>query len=112
MVTIVYGALTSFINKSYIFFRRALKISEKYFISAIIKEQDILGTKERLQNFLLLIDSEIRAAFEEKMSPLDTSLDRWKAFVNCFDSLFQKVCTFLLKKYILQFFFCITATNT
>lgn len=67
-------------------FRRALRIIEEYFERLVLVEQDILGTEERLNNFLSNIDEDLRSLFREPMLKATTSLDRWKIF----ESTFQK----------------------
>ncbi|RZB38620.1 DNA primase small subunit [Asbolus verrucosus] len=68
-------------------FRRALKIVDEYFDKAILVEQDILGTDERLEEFLNNIEEDIRPLFKETMQNLHTSEQRWNAFTNTFQKL-------------------------
>nr|XP_022908428.1 DNA primase small subunit [Onthophagus taurus] len=69
--------------------KRSLKIINQYFEN-IIKEQNILGTEENVKKFLLIIDKEIRGSFEEAIMKENTSEERWKAFSDHFDTLFQR----------------------
>lgn len=70
--------------------KRALKIIQQNFVELIIKEQNILGTDDGFRNFLSIIDPKIRGNFEEVMSKVTTSEDRWEAFDSKFDHMFQK----------------------
>ncbi|XP_050310551.1 DNA primase small subunit [Anthonomus grandis grandis] len=70
--------------------QRALTIIDKYFLDAIVKDQDILGTEERLTNFLNLIDEKVRSVFRDNMSNFNTSVERWKEFEKTFQQLMQK----------------------
>ncbi|KAG5892628.1 hypothetical protein JTB14_019716 [Gonioctena quinquepunctata] len=69
---------------------RALSIIEKYFINDIVKDQDILGTEERLNNFLQIIDQDLRPSFKSVMKKAETSLDRWNIFEETFVDLLRK----------------------
>lgn len=70
--------------------KRALKIIEEYFIDMVVKEQDFLGTDERLQKFLAILDEGIRLDFEAVLNKHKTSEDRWNAFVDHYNAT-QKV---------------------
>ncbi|CAG9764976.1 unnamed protein product [Ceutorhynchus assimilis] len=67
---------------------RALKIIDKYF-PTIVKEQDILGTDERLKNFLSILDDNVRTQFKDCMTKVTTSAERWEAFERKFMQLQQ-----------------------
>ncbi|XP_060529250.1 DNA primase small subunit isoform X2 [Cylas formicarius] len=69
---------------------RALSIIDHYFVEAIIKEQDILGTEDRLNNFLAIIDEIIRGYFADNMKKFHTSEERWNSFESTFGNLQQK----------------------
>lgn len=70
--------------------QRSLGIIDKYFVEYIVKEQDNLGTDERLKNFLDIIDEDIKKPFKENMSKVATSIDRWETFERTFSELQQK----------------------
>ncbi|XP_050513352.1 DNA primase small subunit [Diabrotica virgifera virgifera] len=67
---------------------RALGIINTYF-TTIVEEQDILGTDERLTNFLQIIDQDLRPSFKGPMKRAETSLERWKVFVDTFDDMLR-----------------------
>ncbi|KAJ8917599.1 hypothetical protein NQ315_000082 [Exocentrus adspersus] len=69
---------------------RALSIIDKYFVDCVIKEQDVLGTDERLSNFLSIIDEDLRSFFRTPMKNVGTSLERWNAFEETFVHLLHK----------------------
>ncbi|EFA09576.1 DNA primase small subunit [Tribolium castaneum] len=66
---------------------RALKVIDEYFEKSILVEQDILGTYERLDAFLGNIDEGFSPLFRDAMTKVQTSVERWKAFVNTFQTL-------------------------
>lgn len=57
----------------------------------IVKTQDILGTDERLSNFLAIIDESIRSHFKDAMKKVESSTERWQVFEDTFLNLFHKV---------------------
>ncbi|KAL1491623.1 hypothetical protein ABEB36_012194 [Hypothenemus hampei] len=71
--------------------KRALNIIESCFEDSIVKDQDILGTDERVKNFLKIIDEEVRPDFKENMlkPSNNTSIARWEAFTATCDLLLQ-----------------------
>ncbi|XP_076251404.1 DNA primase small subunit isoform X2 [Rhynchophorus ferrugineus] len=70
--------------------KRALSIIDKYFIQSILKDQDILGTQERLDCFLNMVDEEVREIFRGNMRKLETSEQRWHSFEKTFADLQSK----------------------
>ncbi|CAG9817107.1 unnamed protein product, partial [Phaedon cochleariae] len=68
---------------------RALSIVDKYFVD-IVKEQDILGTEERLNNFMQIIDQDLRPSFKSVMKKAESSIERWKIFEETFLDLLRK----------------------
>lgn len=70
--------------------QRALQIIDNYFYDMMVKEQDMLGTDERLKKFLAVLDEGIRLDFESVMVKQKTSENRWNAFVNHYNAT-QKV---------------------
>ncbi|XP_018326121.1 DNA primase small subunit isoform X2 [Agrilus planipennis] len=70
--------------------QRALRIIDSYFEEDILRGQDIIGTDERLRNFLQIIDDDIRPHFDEVLSNAKTTVGRWNAFVQQFDYLLQR----------------------
>lgn len=70
--------------------RRALRIIEGYFVEMMVTEQDFLGTDERLQKFLAILDESVRLDFEKVLRKYQTSEQRWNAFVNHYNTT-QKV---------------------
>lgn len=71
-------------------FRRALKIIDKYF-PTIVEEQDILGTEERFNNFLKLIDQDVRPSFKTPMKRAETSSEKWNIFEETFNEMLRNV---------------------
>lgn len=89
--------------------KRALNVINDY-ISTMVEEQDILGTDERLNNFLQIIDQDLRSSFKTPMKRAETSLGKWNAFMNTFDELFRnqqipKSMKNLKEEIILQYFY-------
>ncbi|XP_030756971.1 DNA primase small subunit-like [Sitophilus oryzae] len=70
--------------------KRALAIIDQYFIEDIVKAQDILGTQQRLDNFLKVIDVEIRKPIGDSMGQCKSSEERWQAFEHTFKDLLRK----------------------
>lgn len=70
--------------------KRALEIIEQYFFDMIVIEQDFLGSDERLQKFLAILDEGIRLDFEKVLRQYNTSAERWKAFLDHYNAT-QKV---------------------
>ncbi|CAH1103650.1 unnamed protein product [Psylliodes chrysocephalus] len=68
--------------------RRALKIINRY-LPTIVEEQDILGTEERFNNFLKLIDQDIRPSFETPMKRAETSSEKWNIFEETFNEMLR-----------------------
>lgn len=56
-------------------------------MDVVIKDQNILGTPERLNKFLSKIDENIRGHFKEAILLVESSEDRWKAFLDELDNL-------------------------
>lgn len=73
-------------------FRRALTVIDQYFVDSIVKDQDILGTEDRLNKFLELIEENIRDQFKDSMIKVKTSVERWDVFLETFQRLLQTVC--------------------
>ncbi|GLV32562.1 DNA primase subunit 1 [Carabus blaptoides fortunei] len=68
--------------------RRALTIVEQSFEDICLIDQDILGTDERVANFLKLVpDNDEKENFKKKIMTQNTSINRWNAFVNHWNSL-------------------------
>lgn len=57
----------------------------------ILKEQDFLGTNERLEKFANILDESMRTEYETLMKRFKTSEERWNAFSSHFTSQSQKV---------------------
>ncbi|CAH1108402.1 unnamed protein product [Psylliodes chrysocephalus] len=68
--------------------KRALKIIDKYF-PTIVEEQDILGTEERFNNFLKLIDQDVRPSFKTPMKRAETSSEKWNIFEETFNEMLR-----------------------
>lgn len=68
---------------------RALNIIDKYFVPNIVIEQDILRD-DKLEEFLNLIDQDIRPLFKDSIIKSNSSEERWKAFEEVFSNLSQK----------------------
>ncbi|KAL3276179.1 hypothetical protein HHI36_020897 [Cryptolaemus montrouzieri] len=68
---------------------RSLAIIDKYFVQSIVIDQDILG-KERLNNFLTIIDQDLRGTFKDALEKHESSEERWKAFETTYTDLLQK----------------------
>lgn len=66
--------------------RRALGIIERYFVEMMVKEQDFLGTDERLQKFLAILDEGVRFDFEGVLRKFKTSEERWNAFLEHYNA--------------------------
>lgn len=66
--------------------KRALGIVERYFFEIMVKEQDFLGTDERLQKFLAILDENIRLDFEGVLRKYKTSEERWNAFLDHYNT--------------------------
>lgn len=81
-------------------FRRALNIIDQYFVDSIVKDQDILGTEDKMNKFLELIEENIRDQFKDTMIKVETSVERWDVFLQTFQRLIQTVCDYK-KKYCL-----------
>ncbi|XP_057653931.1 DNA primase small subunit [Diorhabda carinulata] len=89
--------------------KRALNVINDY-SSTMVEEQDILGTDERLNNFLQIIDQDLRSSFKTPMKKAETSLGKWNAFINTYDELFRnqqipKSMRNLKEEIILQYFY-------
>nr|CAH7713039.1 unnamed protein product [Callosobruchus chinensis] len=69
---------------------RAVEIIDRYFLNDIVKDQDILGTEERLNNFLTIIDDNLKPLFKSPMKKAEGSVERWKAFNETFIDLLHK----------------------
>ncbi|VEN44304.1 unnamed protein product [Callosobruchus maculatus] len=69
---------------------RAVEIIDRYFLNDIVKDQDILGTEERLNNFLNMIDDSLKPLFKSPMKKAEGSVPRWKAFNETFIELLHK----------------------
>lgn len=64
--------------------RRAITIIDEYFLD-ILEEQDLLGTDERLYQFLAMLDQNPREKCEKILREYNTTLDRWNAFVQYYN---------------------------
>lgn len=89
-------------------FRRALAIVEQCFEDICLIDQDILGTDERVANFLKIFpEVEDRESFKKKMMTQTTSKNRWDAFVAHWNSLKSSVSLdALLKKSLSSLLLC------
>jgi DNA primase small subunit len=67
--------------------QRALRIVDQYFEKAVLVEQDILGTNDRVKDFLQNVEENLRPLFKEPMLKHQTSVERWNAFQNTFQKL-------------------------
>lgn len=73
-------------------FRRALNIVEHHFEDICLVDQDILGTDERVINFVKFIpEIDDRDDFKKKIMVENTSKRRWQAFVSHWKSLQSSV---------------------
>lgn len=66
--------------------RRALKIVDAHFFEMMVQEQDFLGTDERLNKFLAILDENIRLDFENVLTKYGTSEERWNAFLDHYNA--------------------------
>ncbi|XP_049867087.1 DNA primase small subunit [Pectinophora gossypiella] len=71
--------------------RRALEIIDKYFLE-LLQDQEFLSTENRLKAFLKLIpDETLRSQVEKKLEKMpESSVDRWKTFLNLYESFFRE----------------------
>ncbi|XP_017877347.1 DNA primase small subunit [Ceratina calcarata] len=68
--------------------RRALQTIENVFVPFCVEEQDILGTEERVNQFLKIIsDDECRDELKLLFDKCSSSKARWNAFVNYIKNL-------------------------
>ncbi|CAG9857893.1 unnamed protein product [Phyllotreta striolata] len=68
---------------------RALKIINEYF-DVIVEEQDIFGSEERFNNFLQIIDEDLRHSIKNAMKRGETSAEKWSIFETTFDDMLRK----------------------
>jgi hypothetical protein len=68
-----------------------LRIVDQYFEKAVLVEQDILGTNDRVKDFLQNVEENLRPLFKEPMLKHQTSVERWNAFQNTFQKLSKEV---------------------
>ncbi|KAK1124239.1 hypothetical protein K0M31_006615 [Melipona bicolor] len=62
--------------------KRALEMIEAVFVPFCVEEQDILGTDERMENFLQIIfDDDDRQELKVLLGQYNSSKDRWNIFV-------------------------------
>lgn len=72
------------------FCRRALNFIEPLFDEVCIKDQDILGTDDRIRKFTALIpDDEFRNSVGTAMLSLRSSKERWQKFLQMYQSTSQ-----------------------
>lgn len=93
-------------NKIHYSVQRAVDIIKPYF-KEILKEQNILGTDEKLRDFLKIIDVDSREKYEKAMIDVEGSEARWSAFVDTHRNLTKqglaKKQTNLVEEIMLQF---------
>lgn len=77
-----------------VYFRKALTIIDQYFVDSIVKDQDILGTEDRMDKFLELIEEDVRDKFKDNMMKVKTSVERWDVFLQTFRGLLIIVCDY------------------
>ncbi|XP_026675332.1 DNA primase small subunit-like isoform X2 [Ceratina calcarata] len=97
-------------NRTQYLISSALDMIRPIFVPFIVKEQDILGTNERLAKFLNVIyDAEDREALRSQMETLETSSQRWNTFVCYIENLLDKTkkehhkYTYLIDEIMLQY---------
>lgn len=67
--------------------RRALDIIDPTFVEICVKEQNMLGTEEGIEKFLVILpNDEDRQAVKALFNKESTSEARWKAFVQYVES--------------------------
>ncbi|CAG5012611.1 unnamed protein product [Parnassius apollo] len=84
--------------------RRSIGIIDKYF-DEVMLDQEFIGTPERLQKFLKMIpDETFRDIVEKNLAKLsESSLERWKSFVNIYDTYLRENGNAIRKiKYLLE----------
>ncbi|OXU28092.1 hypothetical protein TSAR_013891 [Trichomalopsis sarcophagae] len=64
--------------------QRALKIIEPLFVKICVIEQNMLGTQERIDKFLGIMDEALRTDVQHLLDKYQTSASRWQAFVEYF----------------------------
>ncbi|CAH0380999.1 unnamed protein product [Bemisia tabaci] len=85
--------------------QRALNFIEPLFDEVCIKDQDILGTDDRIRKFTALIpDDEFRNSVGTAMLSLRSSKERWQKFLQMYQSTSQKRnCKCLVEEIKLQY---------
>lgn len=71
--------------------KRALEVIRKEFVSMCMEDQDILGSKKGLIQFLgCIVDDSLKVEVSKELEKHSTSLDRWNAFVDYMEGLRAK----------------------
>ncbi|XP_033229676.1 DNA primase small subunit-like isoform X2 [Belonocnema kinseyi] len=89
---------------------KALQIIEPEFVKTCVEEQNILGTEEGMQIFLRMISSlcnseTVKEDLKEIFDTLETSGQRWKAFLDFFKKTNEWRTVFVAEELMIQYFY-------